>query len=530
LTAVLELRPSRRKAAALERVRAEAEGVFWRVLSDARYRADHWAEIAEKRKRRTALEADLNRAVIVAAARAALAEPVAHGLARDAKMAVSSYIELRAAGREASWPRPQDATAADHVAALDLLQSASTREQENTGRDALFAIARQPGPRPLTIARSHDAKLVRSSAVGGVAVVLNVLKATDRTARAAVLKPGIDASSGKEIKGSTLKTRLIVPVACSKWHENKFLSGRAILRSSVIRRVGDRWFMCAQFEFPVKEIRPTGARLGIDRGIVHPVAGAVVDRTGAVLSVLPPAGTEVGRIIMRADAKRRCEQRRCGTTSRHYVEAVNHQLHALANSIVGEAKRHGAQVVIETLDGFKQTIVTPRKKGTRKGGWRCTLKRARSPAWRHFDHVPRVRAPRSEEPTGTGSVRVHSLRIHGTCRPDWRSQHRAARRCDGRDHEGCETRALGTGHGRETLVARRWWAGAADGGRLADSGFVAAHASAVEAYDPSGLTSMAGHDGHSCAQNVGHGVFAERSAQLFATEQGEQSGHSCGRH
>jgi hypothetical protein len=118
LTAVLELRPSRRKAAALERVRAEAEGVFWRVLSDARCRADHWAEIAEKRRRRTALEADLNRAVIVAAARAALAEPVAQGLARDAKRAVSSYIELRAAGWEASWPCPQDATAADHVAAL----------------------------------------------------------------------------------------------------------------------------------------------------------------------------------------------------------------------------------------------------------------------------------------------------------------------------------------------------------------------------------------------------------------------------
>jgi IS605 OrfB family transposase len=376
LTAVLELRPSRRKAAALERVRAEAEDVFWRVLSDARCRADHWVEIAEKRRRRTALEADLNRAVFVAAARAALAEPVAQGLARDAKRAVSSYIESRVAGWEASWPCPQDATAADQVAALDLLQSASTREQENTGRDALFAIARQPGPRPLTIARSHDAKLVRTSAAGGVAVVLNVLKATDRTARAAVLKPGFDASSGKEIKGSTSRTKLIVPVACSQWHENKFFSGRAILRSSVIRRAGDRWFMCAQFEFPVKEIRPTGARLGIDRGIVYPIAGAVVNRIGAMQSVLPPAGMEVGKIIIRADERRRREQRRCGTTSRHYVEAVNHQLHDLANSIVGEAKRHGAQVVIEKLDGFKQAIVTPREKGTRKGGWRHTLKRA----------------------------------------------------------------------------------------------------------------------------------------------------------
>jgi hypothetical protein len=53
------------------------------------------------------------------------------------------------------------------------------------------------------------------------------------------------------------------------------------------------------------------------------------------------------------------------------------------------------------------------------------------------------------------------------------------------------------------------------------SGFVAAHVSAVETEDPSGRTLMAGQDGHSCAQNVSHGVFAERSAQLFATDIGK---------
>lgn len=52
--------------------------------------------------------------------------------------------------------------------------------------------------------------------------------------------------------------------------------------------------MCAQFEFRVTEIQPTGARLGIDRGIVNPVAVAVVGRAGAVQAVLPPSGKGVG--------------------------------------------------------------------------------------------------------------------------------------------------------------------------------------------------------------------------------------------
>ncbi len=379
LTAVFELLPSRRKAAALERVRASAEAVFWNVIAAERARAAAVAAEADAKARRLAwrpVEAGISRAVIAAASQSALCEPVAHGIGRDATAAIGSYVELRAKGYDAEWPTPADSTAPDHAAALEMFVDATTREHENAARDALAAVARQPGPRPFVLARARDAMLVRTGAAGGVAAVLNVLRASDPRARPATIKPGIEAATGEVISGGVSKTRLVIPVACSKWHEQKFLSGRAVLRSSLIVRRGDRWFMCAQFEFPVRAVRLTGARLGVDRGIVNPVASAVTAADGRVRAVRKPAGSDIGQSIRVADEKRRAEQKRRGVTSRRHVSRVDHALHRLANGIVADARAFGARVVVEKLDGFKQTIVATRPKGDRKGGWRRTLKRA----------------------------------------------------------------------------------------------------------------------------------------------------------
>jgi hypothetical protein len=379
LTAVFELRPTRRKAAALERVRAAAETVFWQVLDASRVRADAVAAEADTKGRRIAwraAEAGIRADTMATCAKASLAEPVAQGVSRDALMAISSYVELRAIGAAAEWPKRVDITAEDRAAALDLFLTASTRDHESAARDAMSAVAHQPDPRPLVLARSRDAQLVRLGPTGGIAAVLNVVRATDTTARTATIKPGIEAATGELITGGTSKAKIVVPVSCSKWHEQKFLAGRAVLRSSLIVRRDDRWFMCAQFEFPVVPVVPlTGARLGIDRGVINPIATAVVERSGAVRAVREPAGQEIGRIIQRADARRRREQKRRGTTSHRHKKALSNQLHILACGIVAEAKQHGAQVVVEKLDGLKRSITEKRQSGARKGGWRKILTR-----------------------------------------------------------------------------------------------------------------------------------------------------------
>ena len=379
LTAVFELRPSRRKAAAMERVRASAEAMFWRVIATHRGSAESVADITAPQERRAAwrtLQAELARDVLRTGSKTALAEPVLQGLIRDAQMAIGSFIELRAGGAAAEWPVPRETTADTYVAGLMALGTAATKEQENEARDAMTTGLHPPAPRPLTIARARDGMLLREKMNSPIVAVLNLLRGSDPRAREAHIRAGIDAATGEVTKAMQSKTRLIIPISCSKWHEQKFLGGRAILRSSLLRRVGERWFLCAQFEFAASHARQTGAVLGIDRGIVNPIAMAAIDRCGAVQAVPAPAGAEVGRIIRQADERRRREQKRRGTTSHHHKNAVKHQLHILANSIVAEAAGRGAQVAVESLVGLKRTITTKRDKDARKGGWRRALKKA----------------------------------------------------------------------------------------------------------------------------------------------------------
>lgn len=540
LTAVIELRPSRRKAAALERVRAAAEDVFWRVAGGMREQADVLAAEADPGKRRVAwreAERRINAAVIAACRDAGLAEPVVQGLCRDLVQQTRSYVELRAAGHDAKWPVPVGDLAPDHVAALDRLLRAGTREEENAGRDALAAVARQPGPRPLVLARARDANLVRKTPTGGIMAVLNVLRASDRRARAATVQPGVEAAGGKEFHGTVSRTKLVIPVSCSAWHEHKFLSGRATLRSSLIVRRDERWFMCAQFEFPVRRMRMAGTRLGVDRGVVNPVAAAAVAADGRVTAVLPPAGSEIGQNISAADEKRGAEQKRRGTTSHRHAERVGHALHSLANAIVGAARERGAEVVVERLGGLKQTIVEARPKGSRKGGWRRALKRAQLGKLEEILRYKLALAglPPAREVVAAGT----SITCPACAVSDRRNRTEQSRfSCIGCGFTAHADSVGAVNIARRGLAMQSITKGAklapiegnmvarlrsrGDGGLgplagdfAAAGGFVAAHAAADpanEGHRP--LTGTAGQNNRPRTQNANNRVFAERSAAI----------------
>ena len=94
LTAVFEMRPTRRKAAVLERVRAKAERVFWDHLASVQPEAEQIAAIADRRTRTTAIRHLAHRG-FQPAIRAGLNEPLAAALERDLKQQITSYIGLR---------------------------------------------------------------------------------------------------------------------------------------------------------------------------------------------------------------------------------------------------------------------------------------------------------------------------------------------------------------------------------------------------------------------------------------------------
>ena len=373
LTAVFEMRPSKRKAAVMERCRSTAEAVFWSFLSGRRNEADRIATMDKARKQEVLV---LIKPMLRDAKAAGLNEPVITGLMRDAKMTVSSYIELKIKGHDLTeWPEPARVQEELFDEGIRMALAAITREEENAARDTLSTARRVPVPRPLTIARSRDGELRRHGQTGRLSVVLNIVPSNAPDARPATMAEGINPTTGEIQKAGTSKSKILVPLNCSRWHENTFLKSGVTHRSSLVVRKGARWFLLAQFEMPETK-NETETFLGIDRGIANTIAMAVIRADGSLVSAPVLSGGEVTGTIREAECQGRRYQRRTGRTRPLHRRKVDHILHGIANRIVAKAKEHRAQVVLEKLDGLKETIRTPRQKGRRKGGCRKSLKKA----------------------------------------------------------------------------------------------------------------------------------------------------------
>lgn len=394
LTAVFELRPTRRKAAVLEYVRATSERVFWETMAEVQAAAD--AAVRLDPKERRAASSRLGSHAIVAASKAGLSEPVAQGIARDLCSAASAYIEARAKGREASWPQREEAQPLAPLGdRLDAFAVAATLETETVARDALNAREPRPKARPIMLARSRDCRIVRDDK-GRLAVTLNILRASDPRAVESTINAGSDASTGEVLKGQARKTVVVVPLSCSLWHEGKFLSGRTRLCSGLVYPRNGRWWFQAQFAAAVEPVQPTGAVIGIDRGVVNPVALAVVAQDGAVMDVPGRRGADLSQAVTARGEMMRRQQRggsekfrrslgRAAGATRSAGESkartrvgrrIDQGLHVLANEIVDLAQTHQAHVAVERLDGLKSAIGEKRAKGARRGGWGTVLRKA----------------------------------------------------------------------------------------------------------------------------------------------------------
>ena len=115
--------------------------------------------------------------------------------------------------------------------------AATTKDEESAARELFTSANRTPSVRPLTFARERDARIVRKDVNGSISVVLNILTAKDEKARQMSMVEGIDASTGEALKAQKSKARIIVPLTCSLWHEQKFLGGKALGgREEALRR------------------------------------------------------------------------------------------------------------------------------------------------------------------------------------------------------------------------------------------------------------------------------------------------------
>ena len=124
LTAVFEMRPTKRKAAILERARAQAAALFWKFLEDAETEGKEIANEPDAKVRRTRLRDMKKRLERVAAKQ--LREPIGKGVTRDAVAGISSYVGLQQAYLKKSdgaqlpeWPSEAQNVRTQHDMALD---------------------------------------------------------------------------------------------------------------------------------------------------------------------------------------------------------------------------------------------------------------------------------------------------------------------------------------------------------------------------------------------------------------------------
>jgi hypothetical protein len=540
LTAVFEMRPTRRKAAVLERVRRTAEDVFWTVLAPGNRSAADLAVTTGDRTERRNLLSSYERQALAEAARAGLCEPVAQGLARDIATAVASYAGLKRKGHEAEWPQRCQARDSAYEQGLDGLAAAMTRDKENAARDLFTSASRPAASRPLMLARARDALIVRKDENGALAVVLSIVGARHARAKQMHMAGGIDAATGEALKPQKSKAKIIVPLSCSKWHEQKFLGGKAILRSSIVVFRGGRWFLQSQFE--MAEARPVAAEgaLGIDRGLANTLAGAAVDAGGGITALPLMSGSEAGDAIRAIDMKDRAYKRRTGRVGLQHRRRIDHMLHGMANAIVAEAKNRRLRVTMENLDGFKQIIVRKREKGARRNPWARSLKKAQ---------LGKIETLLAYKLVLAGLPPLHTVPAGGTSITCSRCGHaakesRAAQAeflcvaCGFKAHADANAAVqiarrglmkVNKGDKLDRLhkdmvaaLARR----GGDGGlglleASAAGGFVAAHAAVTEPYvteAPRGveaLSSVAGQDLTDAAKNARKDVFAERGGSNF---------------
>ena len=142
LTAVFEMRPTKRKAAILERARAQAEALFWKFLEDNETEGKEIANEPDAKVRRGRLQEMKKRLARIATR--TLHEPIAEGVTRNAIANISSYVGLQQTflkkgdgAQKPEWPAEARNVRTNYSGALDDLGLVTDLETENLLRDEL---------------------------------------------------------------------------------------------------------------------------------------------------------------------------------------------------------------------------------------------------------------------------------------------------------------------------------------------------------------------------------------------------------
>ncbi|MGX9352815.1 zinc ribbon domain-containing protein [Shimia sp. W99] len=376
MTAVFKLRPTKRKAALLEKARSAAEDAFWRQLEVIRPEVEQISALPSKLDRKARLKELIDPKTLH---RYGLRSPVRDGVARELRSQALSYVELKCGGHKPEWPK-RKFREDTHESALDALARSVTLEEENSARYDVFRGSQKEYLRPLVLARCRECCLLRQSPTGALVARLDLVGKEHSKGRKTTIIPGIKADTGCVVNGMTSERFVLIPVEMSKWHEHTFLNGAHKLRSSEIVRDETSWFMYAKFEMNAqlkKSAPPTIEQegvLGLDRGVCTSFAGAIVGMDGHVKELVGTPGSDLAQVIKDYEKRNRAHQMRKGRPRKGYKAAIDQILHEIVNEIIAIMKGYRVALALEKLDGLISAAQTKRKKGRRRSRWQKTWK------------------------------------------------------------------------------------------------------------------------------------------------------------
>lgn len=282
-------------------------------------------------------------------------------LLQDVASNLASYFELAAADPRTSYPEARDPAPHADDAALDwFVQVGASADDYNIARARLLRQARGCYM-PLTFCRcdvKRNFALLRNADKRQLLAVLYLLP------HGHVLGQDIGATVGNlvrldtgEVFASRSRLAILVPleIGANGWHELKFLEPAANRQTRVktakLTLEDDEYFLHVAFEFQTPEPYTPKAYLGVDMGIIHTAAYAVVDQVGAVIKVAHFSDALRALQIKHGHA-REVKARNGRQITRHDYHGKSYDaiLHYIANTLIALAQEHQAQIVLEQLN------------------------------------------------------------------------------------------------------------------------------------------------------------------------------------
>ena len=329
-----------------------ADSAYYRCIDKLAHNVEHLLKIAKK-ERRTVLSTLKKQASEIIkplplsnAAKASIPEEV---IAQ-----ISSTVELKDGGQEASLPTAKERNRDYLSEGLEILANAITLEDENRGRDIMNKKPHDGSYRPLSFlkTRKSDGAMILKDNLGRYFIYMNTHGRASKFAKKKVSIDGLINTREGNIEKFTSGTGILLPLKLSTTQETEFLEKGQAMSYKLIKESETTYRLFVSFEFTVKKVE-TETVLGLHRGM-NPIAAYSVVQQNRVQHEGVYDGLEIREYQKKHERMHQNRQKMGKTANKKWRGYGEKIIFIVANEIVKTAKEHKSQVVMQDLKALSK--------------------------------------------------------------------------------------------------------------------------------------------------------------------------------